>query len=154
MTLTITPTGATLGATVTGVDLANLADADWADIERAFLTHAVLIVVCIIMLFPVLWVISTSFKFQEEVESSNITLFPQNFTLSNYDHILNGMVSRVRIPGEGQVEVNLFWTWVRNSVLVAGITTTIGVLLAATCAYALSRFQFSMNTCSGTEGAT
>lgn len=43
MTLTITPTGVTLGATVTNVDLVNLDDAGWADIERAFLAHAVLI---------------------------------------------------------------------------------------------------------------
>src|SRR5262245_40786820 len=43
MTLTITPTGAKLGAKVTGVDLSDLDDAVWADIERAFLTYAVLI---------------------------------------------------------------------------------------------------------------
>ena len=43
MTLTITLTGATLGAIVTGVDLANLNDASWVDIERAFLAYAVLI---------------------------------------------------------------------------------------------------------------
>jgi len=43
MTLTITPTGATLGANVTGVDLAKLDDAEWVDIELAFHTHAVLI---------------------------------------------------------------------------------------------------------------
>ena len=43
MTLTITPTGATLGAIVTGVDLATLNDSSWADIERAFLAYAVLI---------------------------------------------------------------------------------------------------------------
>lgn len=43
MTLAITPTGATLGAIVTGVDLAHLGDAEWADIEHAFLTYAVLI---------------------------------------------------------------------------------------------------------------
>jgi alpha-ketoglutarate-dependent taurine dioxygenase len=43
MPLAITPTRATLGAIVTGVDLANLEDAEWAAIERAFLTHAVLI---------------------------------------------------------------------------------------------------------------
>jgi alpha-ketoglutarate-dependent taurine dioxygenase len=41
MTLTITPTGATLGAIVTGVTLANLDDAEWADIERAFLNRIV-----------------------------------------------------------------------------------------------------------------
>jgi alpha-ketoglutarate-dependent taurine dioxygenase len=43
MTLTLTPTGATLGAIVTGVDLATLNDSSWADIERAFLAYAVLI---------------------------------------------------------------------------------------------------------------
>lgn len=43
MTLTVTPTEATLGAIVTGVKLANVDTAEWADIERAFHTHAVLI---------------------------------------------------------------------------------------------------------------
>jgi alpha-ketoglutarate-dependent taurine dioxygenase len=43
MTLTVTPTGATLGAIITGVDLAQLHDAQWAAIERAFHAHAVLI---------------------------------------------------------------------------------------------------------------
>src|SRR5512143_317577 len=43
MTLTVKPTQATLAAAVTGVDLARLDDATWAAIERAFLTHAVLI---------------------------------------------------------------------------------------------------------------
>lgn len=43
MTLNVKPTQATLGAIVTGVDLARLDDATWAAIERAFLTHAVLI---------------------------------------------------------------------------------------------------------------
>jgi alpha-ketoglutarate-dependent taurine dioxygenase len=43
MTLTITPTKATLGAIITGVNLSNLDDATWADIERAFHAHAVLI---------------------------------------------------------------------------------------------------------------
>ena len=43
MTLTVTPTEATLGAVVTGVKLAHLTDADWAPIEQAFLTHAILV---------------------------------------------------------------------------------------------------------------
>ncbi len=40
---TATPVDATLGATITGVDLANLDDAVWAFIEKAFLEHALLI---------------------------------------------------------------------------------------------------------------
>jgi len=43
MSLMITPTAATLGATVTGVDLSALDDADWRAIEAAFLEYAVLI---------------------------------------------------------------------------------------------------------------
>lgn len=103
------------------------------------LTHAILIAVTVIMLFPIFWVVSTSFKPQAEVESSNVTLFPRTFTLENYDHILNGMSARDPVTGD---TVNLFWRWGLNSLAVALITTAIGVLLAASCAYALSRFKF------------
>jgi len=43
MALTVEPTAATLGATVTDVDLATLNDSDWVAIERAFHAYAVLI---------------------------------------------------------------------------------------------------------------
>ncbi len=102
-------------------------------------THAVLIFTTLVMLFPIFWIVSTSFKPQAEVESSRVTLFPQHFTLENYDHILNGLKANDRETGE---EINLFWRWGLNSLGVALITTTIGVLLAASCAYALSRFKF------------
>ena len=39
----IEPTGATLGAVVTDVELAALTDAEWAEIDAAFLEHAVLV---------------------------------------------------------------------------------------------------------------
>jgi alpha-ketoglutarate-dependent taurine dioxygenase len=41
--ISVRPTGATLGAVVTGVDLATLTDAQWPQIEAAFHEHAVLI---------------------------------------------------------------------------------------------------------------
>ena len=41
--LRIEPTDATLGARVTGVDLADLEDGDWSEIESAFDTYAVLV---------------------------------------------------------------------------------------------------------------
>jgi arabinogalactan oligomer/maltooligosaccharide transport system permease protein len=106
------------------------------------MTHVTLILACIIMLFPIFWVVSTSFKPQEEIERSQVTLLPENFTWANYDHVLNGLTGTVTIPGEGRYRVNLFWEWARNSVVVAGVTTLIGVLLAATSSYALSRFKF------------
>src|SRR5687767_11628242 len=39
----IEPVDATLGAVVTGVELAELDDAEWAEVEQAFLEHAVLV---------------------------------------------------------------------------------------------------------------
>ena len=42
MTITITPTAATLGAVVTGVDLAHLNEATWREVHAAFLTYGVL----------------------------------------------------------------------------------------------------------------
>jgi arabinogalactan oligomer/maltooligosaccharide transport system permease protein len=102
-------------------------------------THAILIFVTIVMLFPIFWVVSTSFKPQAEVESSNVTLFPIQFTLENYDHMLNGLAARDPASGE---DINLFWRWGLNSLTVALITTAVGVFLAASCAYALSRFKF------------
>ena len=43
MPITVTPTGATLGAVVTNADLAEVDDATWAEIHAAFLDHGVLV---------------------------------------------------------------------------------------------------------------
>src|SRR6267142_4375273 len=43
MTMTVTPVDATLGAVVTGVDLANIRDEAWAEIYAAFLAYGVLV---------------------------------------------------------------------------------------------------------------
>lgn len=102
------------------------------------LTHLVLILTCIVMVFPVFWVISMSFKTLPEIQSSSTDIIPKEFTVANYEYVLFGMTKEIR--GEGTI--NLFWRWASNSFAVAGITTIIGVLLAASCAYALSRFKF------------
>lgn len=102
------------------------------------ITHIVLILTCIIMVFPVFWVISMSFKTLPEIQSSSISIIPENFTIANYEYVMFGMTKEIK----GQGEINLFWRWASNSLIVAGITTIIGVILAASCAYALSRFLF------------
>jgi len=104
------------------------------------LTHIVLIAVTLIMLFPAVWVVATSFKTQQEIESSRITIIPDNPTTENYEHVLN-LKGRVIQDGK-RVEINLFWQWARNSLVVSTITTIIGVSIAATAAYAISRFRF------------
>jgi len=43
MTVTLTPIDATLGAVVTGIDVANITDEAWAEIHAAFLQYGVLV---------------------------------------------------------------------------------------------------------------
>jgi len=84
---------------------------------------------CIWSVFPVLWILSTSFKRRQDVFSTVISLLPPHFTFDNYKYLLT-------------FDNSLFLVWLKNSALIALFTTIWGVFLAATCAYAFSRFRF------------
>ena len=90
-------------------------------------THLILIAFTLFAVVPVVWVVLTSFKSEGEVFSTTLQILPQDPTLDNYRELLS--------RGD-------FLTWARNSIFVAVITTVVGVFLASTCAYALSRFRF------------
>ena len=92
-------------------------------------THIILIIASIVSVFPIIWILSTSFKFKEDVLKPGIHLVPTNFTLSNYEHVLN-------------MNDHIFWRWLGNSVAISIVTTIIGLFLASTTAYAFSRFEF------------
>lgn len=90
-------------------------------------THLVLILFTSFAVVPIIWVVLTSFKTESEVFSGRLQILPQNASLDNYRELLT--------RGD-------FLSWAVNSVVVAIITTIVGVFLASTCAYALSRFRF------------
>ncbi|MCX5225814.1 carbohydrate ABC transporter permease [Streptomyces sp. NPDC006553] len=86
--------------------------------------HVTLIVASVIAVFPVLWVLLTSLK---PAKYAITTDFFKETTLENYTNLLNDTP---------------FLTWFGNSLLVAGLTTVIGVFISATTGYAVSRFRF------------
>ncbi|MER5933194.1 carbohydrate ABC transporter permease [Streptomyces sp. NPDC002054] len=86
--------------------------------------HATLVVASVVAVFPVLWVLLTSLK---PADQALTTDFVKDTTLDNYRNL---------------VDDTHFFTWFGNSVLVAGITTVLGVFIAATTGYAVSRFRF------------
>jgi arabinogalactan oligomer/maltooligosaccharide transport system permease protein len=88
--------------------------------------HATLILASVIAVGPIVWVLAASFKPAHWVNSSDLSLVKEP-TLANYAYVLT--------------ETN-FPRWALNSVLVAAFTMAIGVFLAATTGYALSRFRF------------
>ncbi|GAA4614061.1 sugar ABC transporter permease [Saccharopolyspora hordei] len=88
--------------------------------------HTALVVASLIAVFPVFWVVVVSFK--PDAEAIAPTLSGET-TVDNYRDVLSGAKGA-------------FLSWFGNSVLIAALTTVLGVLLAATTAYAASRFRF------------
>jgi len=95
---------------------------------RSVALHATLIVASLIAVFPVFWVLVTSFKPDARAVAPTIRLFDES-SLANYGDVLSGQ--------QGD-----FLAWVANSVEIALLTTVIAVFLSATTGYAVSRFRF------------
>ncbi|GAA3431458.1 sugar ABC transporter permease [Kutzneria kofuensis] len=95
---------------------------------RSIGLHAALTVASLIAVFPVFWVLVTSFKPDARAVAPTIRLFDES-SLANYADVLSGQ--------QGD-----FLAWVANSVEIALLTTVIAVFLSATTAYAVSRFRF------------
>ena len=94
-------------------------------LKLAFLT-----LVSLVVIYPVFWVFKMAFSSSQGFDSS-LNPFPTNPSLENFRYVLF----------EGQ-----FGRWLINSVVVSGATTLLGVFLACTSAYALSRFRFPMRS--------
>ena len=83
--------------------------------------------ITLLLIFPFVWMISTSLKDKNEMFSATPTLFPKQITLENY---------RSMWFDYG------FGTYLRNSLTVAVSTTLITLLVATFLAYGISRFRF------------
>ncbi len=91
-------------------------------------SYAVLVVAATIAILPAIWIFISSFKVEAEVFSTELELIgPSGITFANYEFLLT--------RGD-------FVQWFINSAMVAIAVTIIGVLLAATAAYGLSRYKF------------
>lgn len=89
-------------------------------------THLILLAFVVWSVFPVLWTFLSSLKPQSRIFSTEIKFIDEP-TLQNYVDLLS--------RGD-------FLRWGVNSIFIAAVTTVVGVFLAATCAYAISRFRF------------
>ena len=97
--------------------------------KNNWILHLVLALCCLAAIFPIIWVLSTSFKPEPEVFSDRLNLIPLHATLNNYRHVLT-------------MKEGVFFIWLRNSTIIALITTVISLFLASTSAYAFSRHKF------------
>ncbi|WP_103530173.1 sugar ABC transporter permease [Streptomyces sp. SM11] len=90
----------------------------------SFALHLTLVVASVIAVFPVLWVLLTSLKPAKYATTMD---FFRETTFVNYTNLIRDTE---------------FLNWFANSVIIAGLSTVIGVFVAATTGYAVSRFRF------------
>lgn len=89
--------------------------------------YFLLIIVAVIIAFPFIWMIFTSFKPETEIVHFPPTLLPSKITLDSYINVWN------RIP---------FLLFFKNSVIFAVGVTLISLLFDSMAAYAFARLDF------------
>ena len=89
--------------------------------------NALGLLVFAVMTFPVYWMVSTSFKQGGEILSFTPQFIPTNPTLENFRDAIGR---------------DLFWSSVRNSLIVVLAVVIVSVVLAFLAALALAKFRF------------
>lgn len=93
--------------------------------------YLVLALILIFLLFPLYWVLMTSFKTNMEAYRFPPTMVPEAPTIKSYISLFT--------------EDNFFFVYYKNNFIVSGITAAITLLLAVMSGYALSRFKIRWN---------
>lgn len=90
--------------------------------------HSVLIITSLLSIFPFIWLLSTSLKgINEDIFAYPPTIIPQDFTYANYIEVWH--------------KVN-FVGYFMNSMIVAGLTVILNLVLSSLAAYPLARMSF------------
>lgn len=109
------------------------------DLKKNWKLHLILLGMCMVTIYPVLWVVTISLSGGQSLALAELPEDPTRwdyfwavwpsieFDLSNYIELFTDQP---------------FHRWLFNSIIVSTITTIIGVFLACTSAYAFSRFRF------------
>jgi N,N'-diacetylchitobiose transport system permease protein len=99
-------------------------------LRRASLNGLGLLVTAV-ALFPVYWMVLTSLRRGVDIQSPDPSFVPFPGTLANYRRVF---------------ERDYFWTAVKNSAIVTGLTVMCALLIAFLAAVALARFRFRGRT--------
>lgn len=90
--------------------------------------HTILIAISLLSIFPFIWLISTSLKgIDENIFAYPPNLIPQDFTLKNYAEVWD--------------KVNFIGYFI-NSMVVAGLTVLLNLVLSSLAGYPLARMSF------------
>lgn len=92
---------------------------------KAFFVNLELILVCLVVIIPVIWIVMSSFNKGKGLMSS--TLLPKSITFDNYIQLFR--------------ETD-YLIWFKNSLSIALLNAFVSVILIMVTAWVVSRFQF------------
>jgi multiple sugar transport system permease protein len=98
--------------------------------RRALIGHAVLIAICVLMLYPVLWMIASSFKPESEI-FTDLRPWPSSFSPRAYIEGWTGL----QVP---------FGRFFLNSAIVASLAVMGNVIACSLAAFAFARLDFPL----------
>jgi N,N'-diacetylchitobiose transport system permease protein len=90
--------------------------------------NALGVLVFAVMAFPVFWMVSTALKTGTDINSYAPKWIPTNATLVNF---------------RDSIHTAFFWSSVKNSLIVVGVTVALSLVLAFLAAVALAKFRFT-----------
>jgi len=99
----------------------------WIGVMLLWPDHGFLWLYCLLTIYPISRVITISLKPTQSLTITSLALIPKNATLDNYRELFTDQP---------------FTIWVWNSFLITITVSIIGVMIAATSAYAFSRWRF------------
>jgi len=88
------------------------------------------VAVFILSVFPVYWMIQTSFQPTSDIIASRVQFWPENFTLRNYETVLFDTTRSQFLPALG------------NSLMVTIIVVVVALIFAFLASLAVTRFRF------------
>ena len=93
-------------------------------------THAALLAFIAFLIFPLLWMLATSFKPTPEIYSGRTNFWPSTFSFEHYRSVSHDQI---------------LWRSMANSLIAGLCSALIAVLIATPAAYALTRFKSAIN---------
>lgn len=93
--------------------------------------NLILLILALLVITPVIWMIFSSFKPEKEIISWPPTFIPKTFTVKNFIDV--------------QKRINII-RYILNSVIYAGVTTALAVVVNCMAGYAYAFYQFKGKT--------
>jgi len=100
------------------------------DLIRTFFYHLFVGGLCLLMIYPIVWMVASSFKGPSEIWTNVTALIPKEVVWENYS---------IGWAGFGGIT---FATYFRNSLIYAGYGTVASVMSSAVIAYGFARINF------------